>query len=171
MRELRAARGWTLDEAASRVGVSRRSLVQIEHGESNPSLSTLLTIAGGFGVDLTELIDGADTEMFVGPAGPRTLWSTDAGSRADLAVAHGPLELWHWELAPGESRSSEAHARGSRECIQVHSGRLTIEVGDETTTVGPGEALAFAADRAHRYLNDGRRRAVFALAVYDPIGD
>lgn len=171
VRQLRDHRSWTLDDAAKRLGISRRSLIQIEQGDSNPSLSTLLAIASGFGVDLTELLDDDTDEAFVGPIEPRELWATEAGSSAQLAAAHGPLELWRWELAPGESRASDAHATGSRECVHVHAGSLTIDLGIESTVVGPGHAVAFAADRAHRYSNHGRRRVVFSLAVHDPIGN
>ncbi len=167
----RAQRGWTLDAAAARLGISRRLLVQIEQGEANPSLSTMLAVAGGFGIDLADLLDGDETgAAFVGPNPPKPLWSTADGSTAELAAAHGPLELWRWEVQPGESRSSEAHASGSRECIHVQSGQLSVEVGAEAVVVRRGEAVAFAADRPHRYSNHGRALVVFTLAVYDPIG-
>ena len=48
VRRRRQQRGWTLDVAAARLGVSRRLLAQLEAGQGNPSLSTLLAIADGF---------------------------------------------------------------------------------------------------------------------------
>lgn len=170
VRRRRTQRGWTLDEAAPRLGISRRSLTLIERGDANPSLSTLLAIAAGFEVDLVELLDATGRDdLFVGPAAPRRLWTTEAGSFAEMAAAHGPLELWTWELAPGESRDSHAHAPGSRECAHVHSGTLTVEIGDDAVAVPAGEAVSFPTDRSHRYLNAGPDPVVFALAVYDPI--
>ena len=60
VRRRRQQRKWTLDVAAARLGVSRRLLAQIEAGQANPSLSTLLTIADGFDISLVELLAGAD---------------------------------------------------------------------------------------------------------------
>ena len=131
----------------------------------------MLAVAGGFSIDLADLLEGDVTAAtFVGPNAPRPMWSTADGSSAELAAAHGPLELWRWELQPGESRSSEAHVSDSLECIHVQSGQLNVEVGTESVVVRRGEAVAFAADRPHRYSNNGRARVVFTLAVYDPIG-
>ncbi|MEQ1698549.1 MAG: helix-turn-helix transcriptional regulator, partial [Ilumatobacteraceae bacterium] len=56
VRRRRQQRGWTLDVAATRLGVSRRLLAQLEAGQANPSLSTLLSVAAGFDISLVELL-------------------------------------------------------------------------------------------------------------------
>lgn len=176
VRSERIQRGWSLDRAASRLGVSRRLLTQIEAGSANPSLSTLLSIANGFGVDLTQLIASADTtvELVLQPdnASADVLWSTEAGSCAKLLVGKGPLEMWSWRLGPGDSRRSGAHAANSLEALVVTAGSIDITVDrSETTTVGAGQSLIFAAHHAHEYRNTGDHPAEFYLAVFDPIGD
>ncbi|HEV2388302.1 MAG TPA: helix-turn-helix transcriptional regulator [Candidatus Acidoferrales bacterium] len=45
MKELRAARGWTQEELARSVGVSRQSINSIERGRYVPSLPLALTFA------------------------------------------------------------------------------------------------------------------------------
>ncbi len=42
VRTERRLRSWTLDQLAQRSGVSRRMLVTIEQGGTNPSIATLL---------------------------------------------------------------------------------------------------------------------------------
>lgn len=176
VRSERTQRGWSLDRAASRLGVSRRLLTQVEAGSANPSLSTLLSIASGFGIDLTTLISGAastvDVVVQTDNASADVLWSTAGGSRAQLLVAKGPLEMWAWRLEAGESRRSAAHAVNSLEALIVTSGTIEIDVdGSGTTTVSAGQSLIFAAHRPHEYRNSSDRPAEFHLAVFDPIDD
>ena len=174
VRAERKERGWSLDRAATRLGVSRRLLTQIESGSANPSLSTLLSIASGFGIDLTSLV--ADTSGTVDAVmqpdndAAAVLWSTDAGSRAQLLVGMGPLEMWLWRLASGDSKRSEAHSTNSLEAIVVTTGQVEIDIdGGEVKTVSAGQSLIFAADVGHEYRNVADHAAEFHLAVFDPI--
>jgi transcriptional regulator with XRE-family HTH domain len=47
----RLAAGLTLDELAARSGVSRRHLIDLEHGNNGPSTRVLYAISLGLGVD------------------------------------------------------------------------------------------------------------------------
>lgn len=174
VRAQRKQRGWSLDRAATRLGVSRRLLTQIESGSANPSLSTLLSIANGFGIDLTSLIaqttDAVDAVLQPDNGSAAVLWSTAAGSAARLLVGMGPLEMWAWRLEPGESKRSEAHSAGSLEALIVNAGRVEVDIeGGETHTVGAGQSLIFAADVDHEYRSGADGAAEFHLAVFDPI--
>jgi transcriptional regulator with XRE-family HTH domain len=171
VRRRRLAHGWTLDAAAGRLGVSRRLLVQIEAGEANPSLSSLLSIAAGFGVPLVDLLVDAHppaiTVQADNGAAP-VLWSGTAGGEGRLLVASGGLELWDWALQPGDERRADPHRPGSREALTVTAGSVTIEVaGADPVTLERGQSAAFAADVVHRYASEGRLPARFLLAVYE----
>lgn len=56
VRRLRGARGWTLDEASARCGLSRAALSKIERGLMSPTFGALQKLARGFDLDLTDLI-------------------------------------------------------------------------------------------------------------------
>jgi len=56
VRHLRHGRGWTLDEAGRRCGLSRAALSKIERGRMSPTFGALQKIAQGFGLDLSDLI-------------------------------------------------------------------------------------------------------------------
>ncbi len=174
VRRRRQQRGWTLDVAAARLGVSRRLLAQLEAGQANPSLSTLLSIAAGFDISLVELLAGADKpSITVQPdnATAPVLWEGELGGTARLLVGSDPLELWEWTLEPGEERSADAHRTGSREALLVTDGAVTIRVGaGEDVTVRRGQSALFRADEPHSYRNTGARRARFVLAVHEPSG-
>ena len=171
VRSFRTERGWTLDEASERLGVSRRLLVQIEQAEANPSLSTLLRIAAGFGIGLSELLptDGRPPLRVVSADDATVLWSTSRGSQARLLVATRELELWEWVLVGGDARSSEAHRIGSQEVISVGSGELVVEVDGHEHVVAAGCSVAVLTDRPHTYRNAGSAAARFTMAVYEPV--
>lgn len=170
VRRSRAARSWTLDDLAARSGVSRRLVVQIEQGEANPSIGTLLRLAGALEVTLTDLVSDQQTTT-VGvraPADATELWQGPAGGRALLEVSRGPLELWSWTLEPGESHVSDAHHPGALELVKVRRGTLVLEVGDESVRVKTGHCAWFDASRQHAYRNATTTPATFTLVVFDP---
>ena len=75
MRSLRRDRGWTLETASARTGLSRSSLSKIENGRMSPTYDALLKLAGGFAIDVAELVAGGPggpggSGGFGGPAGP-----------------------------------------------------------------------------------------------------
>jgi transcriptional regulator with XRE-family HTH domain len=171
VRAARAQRRWTLDELAARSTISRRLLVQIEQGDANPSLATLLKLAAGLGITLNELVAGepeSDPVAVVAGQDAMTLWSTPAGSAARLLVSHGAIELWSWTLSPGDRRDSEPHRPGSVELITVNSGTVALEVGHHRVDVPAGDSAWFDATLPHGYANLGATTAVFTLVVREP---
>lgn len=174
VRRRRQERGWTLDTAASRLGVSRRSLAQLEAGQANPSLSTLLSIAVGFDISLVELLAGDDKPTITvqaDNASAPVLWTGAHGGEARLLVGFDPLELWHWSLAPGDVRSSDAHLPNAREAFLVTAGAVTLTVGSgDPVVVKRGQSALFRSDEPHAYRNDGKSLATFVLAVHEPSG-
>jgi transcriptional regulator with XRE-family HTH domain len=174
VRRRRQQRGWTLDVAAGRLGVSRRLLAQLEAGQANPSLSTLLSVAEGFDISLVELLAGDDKpSITVQPdnASAPLLWTGERGGAGRLLVGSEQLELWEWMLAPGDERRSDPHRPGSREAVLVTEGVLTLFVGAaEPVSVHAGQSAMFRPDEPHSYRNDAESPARFVLAVHEPSG-
>lgn len=174
VRRRRQQRNWTLDVAATRLGVSRRLLAQIEAGQANPSLSTLLSIAAGFDISLVELLAVADKPTITvraDPAEAPVLWTGEQGGQGRLLIGSDPLELWEWVLEPGDERRSEAHRAGSREAVLVTEGTVTVVVGAaDPVRLGAHQSALFRADEPHAYRNDTGRAARFVMAVHEPSG-
>lgn len=172
-RDLRSDRQWTLDHLATRAGVSKGMLVQIEQARTNPSIATLCRIADAFGVALAQLVELA-TEAKVRVVAPDEvvrLWSGEAGSAGDLLVGteRGEhVEMWRWSLGAGDRHDSEGHFDGTRELIAVLTGTLTLEVGGEPHEVEAGGAVLFEADRNHSYVNAHRKTLDMVLVVVQP---
>jgi transcriptional regulator with XRE-family HTH domain len=169
----RQSRRWTLDQLAKAAGVSRRMVVNVEQGAANPSVGTLLRLGDALGVGLPALVEPPrPTPVKVTRKGEgATLWSSESGGRGVLVAGTEPpdvVELWDWTLGPGDRHANEPHAPATRELVQVHQGRITIEVGDQSVTLGAGDAAAFPGDVPHSYANPRTRPARFSLAVFEP---
>ncbi|MFF2861445.1 helix-turn-helix domain-containing protein [Streptomyces rubiginosohelvolus] len=63
LRRLREARGMTLEELAVDSGLSFRGVVYIEHGQRNPSLTTLINLARGLRIQPSRLLAVFDAEQ------------------------------------------------------------------------------------------------------------
>lgn len=173
VRQERQARRWTLDQLAEAAGVSRRMLVNVEQGATNPSVGTLLRLSDALGVGLPALVEPPEpkplrvTRQGEGAA----LWTGEAGGRGLLVAGTEPpdvVELWDWSLGVGDRHRSEPHAPGTRELLQVREGTVTVEVAGESVTLAPGDAISFPGDVQHAYGNRGTEPASFSLAVYEP---
>jgi transcriptional regulator with XRE-family HTH domain len=179
VRSGRTMRGWTLDELAERSGVSRRLIVQIEQGQTNPSIATLLRLSDALGVGLPRLVAVADPPMLhvVRAGDAPVLWRGEHGGTAQLIAGSGPpdvLELWDWTLYPGDAHHSEPHSRGTIEQLLVVDGELHLHVAGEQQTLQPGDAAAFPGDHPHGYAAPGAAScpARFTLSVLEPhVGD
>jgi transcriptional regulator with XRE-family HTH domain len=176
VRARRHERGWTLDGLAKQSGVSRRMLVNVEHGTTNASIATLLRLSEALGLGLPSLVAPSDggTPVEVRRAGTRSpLWAGEHGGEAFLAAgiaASEVIELWDWSLAPGDAHASEPHVAGTRELLAVIEGEVVLSVAGEDVVLHPGDAASFHGDVGHGYRNDGEAAARFALTVFEPAG-
>ncbi len=173
LQALRADRGWSLDQLAARSGVSKGVLVALEQGRSNPNLATLARIGDAFGVPVTLLVDvgGEPAVRISSPDASRVLWRGPSGGTGVILGATDPpwaVELWRWEVAPGESFGGDAHAPATREMVSVEAGSLTLTVAGERHTVKAGQSARFPASRPHRYSNEGDEPVRFTMVVVIP---
>jgi transcriptional regulator with XRE-family HTH domain len=172
---LRKGKQQSFDELATRSGVSKGMLVQIEQGRANPSIATLCRLAAGLGVSVADLISTSDESAspvhVVAPDKARILWKGPKGGSAALLVgSDGPdmLELWSWTLQPGERFEARPHSDGTLELVHVQQGALALEVDGVAHVVAAGASAFAHTDRPHAYACAGRKKAVFAMVVFEP---
>lgn len=168
-RELRAARGLTLDQLAKMTGLSRQLLGQIELGRAAPSVSMVWTAARAFDVPFAALLAANNkVETRVLPAATaKRLVSPDGrySSRALFPFGEQKTEFYELWLAPHAREDADAHAPGTRENLVVASGRLEVSVGGQRYELGKGDAIVFAADSPHSYLNLSNEECVVHLVM------
>ncbi|MFF4222488.1 helix-turn-helix domain-containing protein [Streptomyces abikoensis] len=173
LKRWRGERNFTLDALAARSGVSRGMIIQIEQARTNPSVGTTVKLADALGVSITTLLDyeqGARVRVVPREQTVR-MWSTEAGSHTSLLVgteARGPLELWEWRIAPGDSSASDAHPPGTVELLTVTAGELTLVVDGTEYRVPAGSSATFEANVPHVYRNDGSEPVGMTMAVAVP---
>lgn len=169
----RQARHWTLDQLAEAADVSRRMLINVEQGVTNPSIGILLRISDALGLGLPALVAPPEpaplkvTRSGVGAL----LWTGKGGGRGVLVAGTSPpdvVELWDWTLGVGDRYASEAHAAGTKELVQVQQGRVLVAAAEQSVDLEVGDAVAFPGDVPHVYANAGSEPARFSLAVFEP---
>ena len=82
IKALRQERGWTLEQASERIGLSRSALSKIEREQMSPTFSALRKLAHGFGLGLPELLESEKIET---PSGRRSIVRAGQGQIQELA--------------------------------------------------------------------------------------
>ena len=170
---VRRSRGLTFDQLAKSSGVSKGMLVQIEQGRTNPSVGTLCKIANALGVAVSRFIETAaePRARLIHASDAVELWQGRRGSSGSLLVGFDNpslMEVWQWNLVPGEWYDGLAHPSGTREVLYVQEGVLSVSVEGRTHKVGSPDVLTFIADRPHRYANDSKRPLRFLMVIAEP---
>ena len=170
IRARRRDRRLSLDRLAALADVSKGALVQIENGDANPSIATLCKLAAALGASVADLVQvsGDHPAEIVPASAPRRLWRGPKGGTATLLVGSaGPdmLELWIWELRPGERYEGAAHPAGTQELIHVVAGALTLAFGQVSYVITQGGSAVAHTDRRHAYACDGKRATRFTMVV------
>jgi transcriptional regulator with XRE-family HTH domain len=176
VRAEREAAGVSVRGLARRLGVSPSLLSQIERGLAQPSVATLWAIVTELGLSLDALFaTGEEPERapLVQRADGRTAIELDGGIRWErlTPAPDADADFAFVTYAPGgDSRADDPPAthRG-KEYGFVVSGRLAIEVGDETVELGPGDAVVLRSGTPHRFraVGDEVVRAVWLNLAAD----
>ena len=170
LRELRKQRGLSLDDLARMMNVSRSLLGQIELGNSAPSVAVVWKIARAFDVPFATMLatENSAATHVMRKATAKRLVSPDGrfSSRALFPFEQrAPVEFYELRLGPHSREDAEAHAAGTRENLVVISGQLELEVGTERFSLDEGDAIVFAADVVHAYINRGSRECWMNLVM------
>jgi transcriptional regulator with XRE-family HTH domain len=150
---------------ADRAGVSRRTIIKIESGEANISLTGLDHLADALGVTFVDLV--------ASPAAAHVdirelAWRGRPGSTAELLAsvpAANNAQLWAWVLEPGDRYDAEPDPEGWSELLMVSEGSIRVEQERGDVVLAAGEHLAFGTAQQYSYVNDGDRRARFVRVV------
>lgn len=173
VRELRQSRHLTLEALASRAGISKGMVVQIEQGRTNPSLTTLARLAYALGVSLPRLVQDRQRETLRVIAADESmlLWSGKNGGEGYLlASADDPtsLQLWSFQLQPGESHRAAPQVQGTVEIVHVRRGRLRLRLGSAECEAEAGESVVFRPVAEHEYLNAEATPLELTIASTEP---
>ncbi len=159
LRAAREAAGISLRELARRLDVTPSLLSQVERGLAQPSVATLWAVVAELGLSLDALFAG-DAEPparrpIVQRAADRTAIDLEGGVRWERLTPSPDADVVFAFVtyAPGEDAGTAhpvARHRGT-EYGYLISGRLAVEVGDESFELGPGDSIVFGSETPHRF--------------------
>ena len=170
IRNWRKEKKLSLDELSRRAGVSKGMLVEIEKGAANPSIAILCKLAAALGISVADIVNVSSEPLVhvIEEAAIPVLWQGAQGGRARLlAGTAGPdmIELWQWEMQPGERFTSPGHPEGTFELLHVNEGVLTLTVDETVTQVNAGASAVAKTEAAHGYANEGDTVLRFTMTV------
>ena len=175
VRELRAARGLSLDALASKSGVSRSMISLIERGESSPTAVVLEKLAGGLGVMLAALFDAPAAPP--GPNGPvarrddQPQWRDPASGYVRRNVSPPgvpqPTQIVEVLFPPGGRVAFETGGRDVRvhQQVWVLQGAIDVTLGAEKHRLREGDCLAMLLDRPTMFHNPTRKATRYAVVI------
>lgn len=160
----------SLDELSRRAGVSKGMLVEIEKCLANPSIAILCKLAAALGVSVADIVNvaNAPTVHVIEGKDIPTLWTGPKGGTARLLAGTSGanmIELWRWEIQPGELFESPGHPQGTFELFHVEQGQLKMKVDTAELLIPAGCSAVARTDVPHHYTNDGDIKLVFTMTV------
>ena len=176
MRELRAARGLSLDALAGKSGVSRSMISLIERGQSSPTAVVLEKLAGGLGVMLHDLFDAPDGAPRVarGPVARRDdqpQWRDPASGYVRRNVSPAgvaqPMQIVEVLFPAGGRVAFETGGRDVRvhQQVWVLQGAIDVTVGSERYRLREGDCLAMLLDKPTMFHNPTRKTTRYAVVI------
>ena len=174
VRELRAARGLSLDALAAKSGVSRSMISLVERGESSPTAVVLEKLSTGLGVTLATLFDAPAAAAPRGPVARRCdqpQWQDPASGYRRRNVsppgAPQPMRIADIHFPPGARVAFENGSRDVRvqQQVWVLEGAIDITVGEERHRLREGDCLAMQLDRPTMFHNPTRKPTRYAVVI------
>jgi transcriptional regulator with XRE-family HTH domain len=173
VQRLRKAYNLSLSDLAEQSGVAKSIISQIERNETNPTLATIWRLSQALDISIERVLASADDEPFIekiGRADTPLLVSDDGRVRLAIIGWIRTVEWMQWydlTADPGGTLESDAHQRGSVECLSVLSGEAEIEIAGEVERIRAGETLRYRCDRPHVVRAVGREplRAVMVCIM------
>lgn len=181
VRELRDAKGWSLDALAERSKVSRSNISLIERGQSSPTAIVLDKLATAFGVSLASLFEQSEDVTAAAPSPhlsrhAQRLWTDpDTGyvRRNVSPPVWSPIQLVEVQFPPGKQVAYETSLRDADiyQQVWVIEGSMDMTVGDRQWRLETGDCLAMKLDCPIVYRNTSRQTARYLVALSKPSAD
>jgi transcriptional regulator with XRE-family HTH domain len=172
-RALRQRRGFTLDELASRTGISKGHLSRFERGEKSVSVSALMRVAQALHTSaatlLGEKVDQGVLHMV--RAGDRH-FSREGGADYDFAPlsrasgsdgGDGPTALLVRFSSDADLKEAAFHS--GDEIFFVLSGAIEIELADQSVILREGDFAQFPGLVRHRIRSVGSDAEVLVVVT------
>ncbi|MHC2066353.1 helix-turn-helix domain-containing protein [Bremerella sp. T1] len=176
IRSLRLEQRLTLEEVASRTGLTRSWLSKVENFRVTPSLPALAEIAKALGVPTSKLVEGLDEKpsLTMVRKNERKIVERDqseANTSVYESLAHRrksrSMDPFMITMPPGVARE-EALPHLGEEFLLVQSGNVDFEYDGDIFKLQAGDSLYFDASVPHRLVNAYKKQAVVLCIFQSP---
>ncbi len=172
VRQLRTARGLSIEALADRSGVSRSMISLIERGETSATAVVLEKVAAALGIALASLFEPPATGAtpLVRKADQAVWRDPDSGYVRRNVSPSGtvtPIQIVEVDFPPGAHVAYETGGRepAVHQQVWVLEGQIDVTVGGERHSLQQGDCLAFALDRPTAFRNRTRKAARYAVVI------
>lgn len=172
--ELRAERGWSLDDLAEKSGVSRATLSRLERGESSPTAALLGRLAAAYALPPSRILAEAESApaMLVRAAEQPVWHDRESGFRRRSVSPPLPgfaAELIEGRLAPGADILYDTPPAAMPEHhLWLLEGALEMTVDGETWRLAAGDCLRYRVASGNRFRNPGPGEARYLIVLCRP---
>lgn len=164
LRAARQARGWTLEQLATRSGMSPSTLSRLEAGKRQASLELLVPLTRQLGIRVDDLLAAESAD----PRVRRPVIRRDGLIIAPLAPEESSIHVYKITYLP-RAASSRLMVHDGHEWLYVLSGRLRLCLADRELILGRGEAAEFDTRTPHRLSAAGSRPAEI-ISIFNESG-
>ncbi|OCW57520.1 helix-turn-helix domain-containing protein [Hoeflea olei] len=149
LKQIRIARGWSLEVLAEKSSVSRSTLSRIENAEVSPTAETLGSLSSAYQMSISQLLAPIETPFAaLVRHGEQSLWR-DADNGFERRIVSPPsgglsAEVVRCELEANRKISYAAPSMpGHEHHLVVLSGILAVTVDEETRVLEAGDCLRY----------------------------
>ncbi|NEQ51184.1 MAG: cupin domain-containing protein [Leptolyngbya sp. SIO3F4] len=176
LKATRLDKGMTLEDVASRAGLTRSWLSKVENFRVTPSLPALASISQALGVTLSELFEGIDAQpAFVVTRkgeGQEIRRDEDISNLAYESLAHGRpsrnMDPFVITVPKGTKRPQLSH--GGEEFVYILDGAIEFSFADERIKLSKGDSAYLNGSVPHT-VRCTSPKAAKLLTVYYGIGE
>ena len=166
VRHLRKQWNLSLQQLADRSNVSTAAIHKVEQGTMVPTITTLLKLAAALEQPVSYFVE-EDQEpslyaVFTPATERRSIYTPHQG--LILGGISGPYGQYFVataiaEVEPGADSGEPPLRHAGEELIHVLSGRLDVDVSDQSFQLRRGDSIHFRTDQEHRWRNPYRHTA------------
>ena len=177
--ELREIQGFSLEEMASRTGVSIDEYQKCESGGKDLNFAFIYRCAAALSVNVTDIIEGYSPNL-------KSYTVTRAGAGQQIAKAHGmtyhnlayafknriaePLFVTSTYDEAAQGREIELTTHDGQECDIVIGGHLMVQVGEHKEVLGPGDSIYYNSDTPHGMIAvNGKDCQFYAIVLRNDV--
>jgi transcriptional regulator with XRE-family HTH domain len=157
IRRLRKSRNLSLRKLGEIAGLSPSFLSQLERGQTNASIPSLLRVTAALGISTGHLL--ADLSHELRPERCVDRRPLTSGAYSEYLLSHRPssfFEIYLGVIRPGDCNWPENAAHGnSEEFCYIISGTVQLYVGESVHTLGPGDSMEYYSSMPHHAENRG----------------